>query len=112
MNARSFLPPVGALVLAGSLGAGSQRGFAQCCPPTITTQPTNQTVAVGSPVTFSVEATIYSFTTYQWRFNGTNISGASATSSNYLITSVQMTNAGDYSVAITNAAGYIISSNA
>src|SRR6185295_2515189 len=53
------------------------------------------------------------YATYQWRFNGANI--ANATDSHYVIPAVpgaQATNAGDYSVAVTNAVGYIISSNA
>ena len=42
---------------------------------------------------------------YQWRLNTTNISGANAT--NYAIASVQITNAGDYTVIVTNAAGSV-----
>jgi hypothetical protein len=49
-------------------------------PPSITTQPTNQTVTVGGAATFSVTTTGLLPLNYQWRFNGTNLSGATNTS--------------------------------
>ena len=49
-------------------------------PPVITTQPTNQTVAVGGSATFNVTATGSLPLSYQWNFNGTNIVGATNTS--------------------------------
>ncbi len=48
--------------------------------------------------------------TYQWSFDGTNIAGA--TNTLLTLTNVQLTNAGTYAVAITNAYGSAISSNA
>jgi len=60
-------------------------------------------------VTFSVGAAGWPLN-YQWRFNGTSISGA--TNSQYTITSAQPTNTGDYSVIVSNAAGSVLSSNA
>jgi len=50
------------------------------------------------------------FPTYQWRFNGGNIPGA--TSSSFTIAYVQTNHAGNYSVTITNQAGWAISTNA
>ena len=94
------------------MSAGT-RGFAQGGPPTFITQPQSQTVSPGTPVTFSVSVSSVSTATYQWRFNGTNIFGA--TSTNYYIPAVpgaQATNAGDYSVVVSNAVTYIISTNA
>ena len=41
--------------------------------PTITTQPTNQTVVAGSNVTFTVAVSGTGPFTYQWQFNGTNL---------------------------------------
>jgi len=63
----------------------------------------------GSNATFVVSATTPPLA-YQWRFNGTNLSGA--TNSAYTRSNVQRTNAGNYSVAITNAFGGLSSSNA
>ena len=77
--------------------------FAQCCPPVITNQPQSQTVVVGSTVNFSVGVSSATSPNYHWRFNGVNIAGATAT--NYTLFDAQPTNAGNYSVAITNAAG-------
>jgi hypothetical protein len=79
-------------------------------PPSITTQPQSQTVNVGANVTFSVVAAGTAPLSYQWRFNATNISGATAT--NYTLTNVQSSNAGNYSVVVTNVAGSVTSSNA
>jgi hypothetical protein len=79
--------------------------------PSITTQPQNQTVAVGSTATFTVAATGTGPLTYQWQKNGTNISGA--TSSSY---TTPATVAGDdaslFQVIIMNSAGSVTSSQA
>ena len=72
-------------------------------PPSITTQPQSQTVIAGQSASFSVAATGTAPLSYQWRFNGTNIAGATAT--NYTKANVQATNAGNYSVVATNSAG-------
>lgn len=70
----------------------------------ITSQPTNLTVWQGSNASFSVGVpNSPAATHYQWMFNGTNIS--TATTSKLTITNAQMTNAGAYSVYITNSAG-------
>jgi hypothetical protein len=89
-------------------------------PPAITVQPTNQTVAVGSNVTFVVTATGTLPLSYQWWMtetnqtnqvvDGDNISGA--TSATLTITNVQTTNTGTYFVVITNYGGSVTSSNA
>jgi len=78
--------------------------------PTITTQPANQTVNPGSSATFSVIASGATPMTYQWRFNGANIAGA--TGANYTKSNVQATNAGNYSVVVNNAYGTATSVNA
>src|SRR5437588_2864278 len=48
--------------------------------PTMTTQPTNQTVTVGQTATFTVVATGTAPLGYQWQKNGTAISGATSAS--------------------------------
>ena len=79
-------------------------------PPSITLQPTNQTVAVGVTVTFSVTASGTPPLSYQWNFNGTNIVGA--TNTMLTLTNVQLNQAGNYAVLVTNAYGSALSSNA
>ncbi len=78
--------------------------------PTIVTQPTNRTVAVGGTTIFSVTATSYLPPSYQWQFNGTNILGATASS--LTITNVGQTKLGTYAVVVSNPAGSTTSSNA
>ena len=71
--------------------------------PVIVTAPMTITGAVsGQPQTFSVEAA-GSGLSYQWRFNGTAISGG--TNATYTIPSVTSASAGDYDVVVTNANG-------
>jgi endonuclease/exonuclease/phosphatase family metal-dependent hydrolase len=79
-------------------------------PPVITAQPQSQTNFNGGNAAFSVNATGTSPLSYQWLFNGTNISGA--TTNPFTLTGVQLTNAGNYSVIVTNIAGSVTSSNA
>jgi hypothetical protein len=78
--------------------------------PTITTQPTDISVNQGDNITFMVVATGTPSPTYQWAFNGTNIVGANG--SMLTLNDVQVANAGDYSVLVTNLAGSVTSSNA
>ena len=80
-------------------------------PPVIVTEPVGQTVAVGSNATFSVAATGFPALAYQWLFNDTNIISG-ATNSILTLNNVQLNQAGSYSVTITNALGYVTSSNA
>ncbi len=77
---------------------------------TISTQPTSQTVTVGGSATFSVTASGTPPLAYQWRYNGTSISGA--TNPSLSLAGVQSTQAGTYSVIVTNGAGSMTSSTA
>ncbi len=79
-------------------------------PPTITSQPQSQTVPAGTNVTFSVVAAGASPLSYQWQFNSTNLAGA--TSSSLMLTNVQASNGGNYSVVVSNGGGSMTSSNA
>jgi uncharacterized repeat protein (TIGR01451 family) len=79
-------------------------------PPVIVTQPLDQTVTFGHPATFGVVATGTAPLRYQWRKDAAAIFGA--TNADYSISSVQYSNAGTYSVVVSNAVGFAISSNA
>jgi hypothetical protein len=76
-------------------------------PPTIATQPHNQTVTQGQPATFTVAANGSSPFSYQWNVNGTNISGA--TNVSLTLVTPQATDAGSYSVVVTNYGGSVTS---
>ena len=82
--------------------------------PTITTQPTAQSIAAGAMATFSVAATGTGTLSYQWKKNGRDITGGSgATSNSY--TTPAMGYAGDgavYSVVVTDSVGATTSSSA
>jgi hypothetical protein len=77
--------------------------------PSISIEPQSVTVNANYPATFSVAAAGPPLS-YQWLFNGTNISGA--TSSTLTVPSVVQTNLGNYAVVVTNPFGVIVSSNA
>lgn len=79
-------------------------------PPAITTPPQNQSVLAGQTATFSVTATGSPPLSYQWLFSGTNLAGA--TTNPFTLANVQLTNAGNYSVVITNLVGSVTSSAA
>jgi hypothetical protein len=68
--------------------------------PIIFSQPQSQSVPVSSNATFQVLAGCVSPFTYQWQFNGTNIAGA--TTSVYTRNGVQNSDAGNYTVLLSN----------
>jgi WD40 repeat protein len=77
--------------------------------PTITSQPSASPVAVGSAVSLSVVAGGTAPLSYQWRKDGVAISGA--TSSTYTIASTKTSDAGSYTVVVTNSAGSVTSNS-
>ena len=77
--------------------------------PTITSQPSASPVAVGSAVSLSVVAGGTAPLSYQWRKDGVAISGA--TSSTYTIASTKTSDAGNYTVVVTNSAGSVTSNS-
>ena len=80
-------------------------------PPAITVQPTAQNITAGQTATFSVTATGTAPLSYQWKKNGTDISGAN---SNTYTTPVMSTGGSgvEYSVVVSNSAGTVTSSSA
>ena len=78
--------------------------------PTITTQPKSQTVDEGSSVTFSVVAAGTAPLSYQWYKDGAEVSGA--TDASYTISSVTSSDAGSYTVTVSNSIGSVTSSAA
>ncbi len=77
-------------------------------PPEIVTQPASTTVAVGSPIELTVEATGGTPLRYQWQFNGANI--PAATNATYTRLSAAPNHAGSYRVILSNSFGTITSS--
>ena len=76
-------------------------------PPSIITQPQNQTLLRGQDAAFTVAALGTPPLSYQWRFNGTDISAATAAS--FTLLDAQLADAGGYSVVVANSAGSITS---
>lgn len=105
-------------VLVGDAGSGVARGdylglayrLAPTSPASIIAQPANQVAFAGSNTTFSVSALGNPLPQYQWRKNGTNI--LNATNATYTIASPSASDAGFYSVVVTNNLGGAVSSNA
>ncbi len=76
-------------------------------PLAILTQPQSVTVQVSNNASFSVVAQGRPPLQYQWRFNGTNLAGQAQTMLNR--TNAQFTDAGGYSVVVTDISGSITS---
>ncbi|MCX6922416.1 MAG: putative Ig domain-containing protein, partial [Verrucomicrobia bacterium] len=100
---------IAAIYMAG--GAGKVMPDANL--PNITSQPLSQTNVVGSLASFSVKATGAIPLSNQWRFNGTNFASggriSGTTSTNLTISNVQLADAGNYTVVVTNVAGAVTS---
>jgi hypothetical protein len=77
-------------------------------PAAITNQPVSLAVTAGSNATFSVGASGNTPLAYSWRFNATNVL-VGATNATLTITNAQRTNAGSYTIVVTNAFGAVTS---
>jgi hypothetical protein len=77
------------------------------CAPSISNQPASQAVCPGLGANMSVTATGTPPLRYQWRFGSANLAGA--TLSALTLANVQVTNAGNYTVLVTNAYGSVTS---
>jgi hypothetical protein len=78
--------------------------------PSITTQPASLSVTTGSDAIFAVDALGTEALSYQWFLNGAAIAGAN--SPVLRISGATATNAGAYSVAVSNSAGSATSGSA
>ncbi|HEY9153775.1 MAG TPA: immunoglobulin domain-containing protein, partial [Opitutaceae bacterium] len=76
--------------------------------PSITAQPSSQTVTAGNTVTFNVTANGTSLS-YQWQKGGVAIAGATGSSLNF---TAGTSDAGIYTVVVSNSAGSVTSSAA
>jgi endonuclease/exonuclease/phosphatase family metal-dependent hydrolase len=72
-------------------------------PPEILAQPADQPALPGEPVLLSVSASGADPLSYQWQFNGTNLTDA--TNSTLLLTNVGPAHSGLYGATVTNVAG-------
>ena len=79
-------------------------------PNAVTLLPAYQTGVVGSNCSFTVTTSGSPPFSYQWQFNGTNISLAN--NATLTLTNLQFTNQGGYDVVVTNYFGSTTSSNA
>lgn len=78
-------------------------------PPAVTAQPQSQTVTAGAATTLSVAATGTGLT-YQWKFNGAAILGA--TNPALTISNTGATAGGSYTVVVSDSSGNSVTSSA
>jgi hypothetical protein len=103
------------VTLTNSLGsatssAGTLTVTQAAAAPSIVTAPVAQSVIAGNGAQFSVSVAGTPTPTLQWLKDGNAIVGA--TDSTLALTSVQLTDAGQYSVALTNSVGSVTSNAA
>ena len=79
-------------------------------PPVVTCPLVNRSILTGRTVYFYATAVGATPLSYQWQFNGTNVAGA--TKPILAVTNAQATQAGGYSVIVSNALGVATSSTA
>ena len=102
-----------AIICVGCASAGSPSGTRgdQPVAPSITAQPTNQTVTAGQTAIFSVVANGTAPLSYQWQKNGVNISGANSASYTTPPTATA-DNGSSFNVMVADSVGSLTSSSA
>ena len=101
----------GTITVAGKTHTVIQEGAQiQVIPPTITSQSSAEVAIAGNSASFSVTASGSEPLISQWKFSGEAIAGA--TSSSLTLNNVKASDAGDYSVVVTNEAGSVESETA
>ena len=93
---------------SGKISAHFNARYAPNTPPIIGVQPTSATNYVSLAASFTVEAGGPDFLSYQWQFNGSDISGAN--SATLSISPLEAANAGNYRVIVANSFGSVTSS--
>ncbi|MBC7369635.1 MAG: immunoglobulin domain-containing protein [Undibacterium sp.] len=83
--------------------AGLLVAAVQASAPMITTQPVSASAATGASATFTIAANGAATLSYQWRKDGTAITGAAGAS--YTITAAQSGDAGAYACVVSNRVG-------
>ena len=103
---------LGFVEACGGGGGGSQPPPTPAAvAPAITTQPANQTATAGQPATFSVVATGTGTLSYQWKRDGADIAGATA--STYTTPVLAVGDSGKaYTVVVRDTAGQATTSAA
>ncbi|HEX5425052.1 MAG TPA: immunoglobulin domain-containing protein, partial [Candidatus Acidoferrales bacterium] len=92
-------------------GCGGSNSSSGSGAPSITSQPSNQTVAPGQMATFSVTARGQAPLAYQWSENGAAVSGA--TSSTYTTPATTASDSGStFDVSVSNSLGSVTSNSA
>ena len=106
----------GTTTASGPGGRGTVFRLNFTSAPQITWQPVSQTAALGATASFSVAVAAAPPRFYQWQKNGTNLvdAGNLAGSTNRILTltNVSLIDGGNYSVIVSNALGFVTSSNA
>ena len=102
-----------ARAISGCAGQVSANKSAPASPvaPSVTTQPTNQTVTVGQPASFAVVAAGSNPLSYQWTKNGAVISAANSSSYTTPATT-SSDNGARFTVLVSNTAGSVTSTAA
>ena len=86
------------------------QGAASITAPTITMQPATTSAIESGAATFAVAVSGTQPFGYQWKFNGSSISGA--TNTTLTLTGITTNSAGLYSVSVTNVGGFTNSTTA
>jgi alpha-tubulin suppressor-like RCC1 family protein len=112
-NAQTSRAGVYSVIVSNSLGSASSAGATLTVnrsAPIILDQPSSQTVPFGGNAVFAVAAAGSLPLGYQWQFNGTSITGATAATLD--LADVTAANVGNYRVEVSNAFETVISSSA
>lgn len=78
--------------------------------PSISAASSNQTVSAGESINLSVTASGTPAPSYQWQKNGVNLAGA--TQSTFVVSAASPSDAGTYTVVVSNSAGSVTSAPA